>query len=210
MVAPLERLRTIMMASPTALTMKAAIHTMWRDGGLRGMFRGNMASVVKVLPSSAVQFAVYDGVGDALKALRREDTRRSTQILDRLVAGIAAGAASCVATYPLETIRTMMCVPGIAEGTFLQTASHALRSHGLIGLYSGFSTSLLGDMVGTGLGFMAYEVGNQLWERSHGHKPTAAQKGAIGACSAFVVMTCTMPLELIQRRMQVRCDQSAL
>ena len=72
-----------------------------------------------------------------------------------------------------------------------------------MGLYSGFRSSLIGEMLGTGLGFMTYETGNQWWERTHGHKPTPAQKGAIGAASAMVVMTSTMPLELIQRRMQV-------
>ena len=87
--------------------------------------------------------------------------------------------------------------------TRAQAATQSLRAHGLVGLYSGFGSSLLGEMIGTGLGFCAYELGNQWWERTHGAKPTAAQKGAIGAASAFVVMTATMPLELIQRRMQV-------
>lgn len=86
----------------------------------------------------------------------------------------------------------------------VQAAAHALRGHGLVGLYSGFGSSLLSEMLGTGLGFCAYEFGNQWWERAHGAKPTAAQKGVIGAASALVVMTATMPLELIQRRLQVR------
>lgn len=37
MVAPLERLRTIMMASPVALSMQEAVQTMWRDGGPSGV-----------------------------------------------------------------------------------------------------------------------------------------------------------------------------
>jgi hypothetical protein len=86
----------------------------------------------------------------------------------------------------------------------MQTLATAIHARGILGLYSGFQSSLLSEMTGTGLGFMAYEAGNQWWERTHGHKPTPAQKGGIGAASAFVVMTCTMPLELIQRRMQVR------
>lgn len=86
----------------------------------------------------------------------------------------------------------------------VQAAAAALRQRGLRGLYAGFQSSLLSDMLGTGLGFMAYEAGNQRWERAHGAKPTPAQKGAIGAASALLVMSATMPLEVIQRRMQVR------
>jgi Mitochondrial carrier protein len=120
MVAPLERLRTIMMASASPLTAREAVTAMWHDGGLPGLFKGNMASVVKVLPSAAIQFAVYDGVSDVLKSLRPPNVKKSTEMLDRLAAGVVAGAASCVVTYPLETVRTMMCVPCVSQGSFLE------------------------------------------------------------------------------------------
>ena len=120
MVAPLERVRTILMASPAPLTMRAAAGAAWRDGGAAGLFKGNMASVVKVLPASAVQFAVYDGISDAIKGLRGVGANGRARIVDRLAAGVAAGAASCVATYPLDTVRTMMSVPGISQGGFLR------------------------------------------------------------------------------------------
>ena len=31
---------------------------MWKDGGAAGLFRGNLSTVLKVLPQSATQFAV--------------------------------------------------------------------------------------------------------------------------------------------------------
>jgi solute carrier family 25 (mitochondrial phosphate transporter), member 23/24/25/41 len=125
MVAPLERLRTIMMTSPTAITMRTAIQRMWNDGGAGGLFKGNMASVVKVLPSSAVQFAVYDSCSDTFKALRGLGPSSSPHIADRLAAGVVAGAAACMVTYPLDTIRTMMCVPGVSSENFFKVRSRA-------------------------------------------------------------------------------------
>lgn len=88
-----------------------------------------MASVIKVLPASAVQFAVYDSVSDMLHMARERHIRGGTascgspELADKLLAGIVAGAASCIATYPLETIRTVMCVPGIAQGNFFQVCT---------------------------------------------------------------------------------------
>jgi hypothetical protein len=41
---------------------------MWADGGLRGLFRGNLATVTKVFPSSAISFAAYDACKDVLQA----------------------------------------------------------------------------------------------------------------------------------------------
>jgi solute carrier family 25 phosphate transporter 23/24/25/41 len=131
MVAPLERLRTIMMASPVPITMRTAVEQMWNDGGAAGLFKGNMASVIKVLPSSAVQFAVYDHCSDAFKALRGLSPSSTPHIGDRLAAGVVAGAAACVVTYPLDTIRTMMCVPGVATGNFFRVRTGTMWSCGL-------------------------------------------------------------------------------
>lgn len=203
MVAPLERLRTIMMASAQPLSMAQCVRSMWQDGGLGGMFKGNMATVLKVLPASAVQFAAYDGVKDLLRAMRPAGEGPRSENLERLLAGSTAGAASCLVTYPLETIRTMMSMPGCVSGNFAQVTTQALQQYGVRGLYSGFSSSIVSEMIGTGLGFMAYELGQQAWERTHGCKPSAKEKGIVGACSAMVVMTATMPLELIMRRMQI-------
>lgn len=48
MVAPLERLRTIMMADRSATRLGPVLGRMWAEGGMWGLFRGNLASVVKV------------------------------------------------------------------------------------------------------------------------------------------------------------------
>lgn len=34
------------------------IHNMWKDGGIKGLFKGNLATIMKVAPQTAVQFAV--------------------------------------------------------------------------------------------------------------------------------------------------------
>ena len=33
-------------------------HNMWKDGGVQGLFKGNMATMMKVAPQTAIQFAV--------------------------------------------------------------------------------------------------------------------------------------------------------
>jgi Mitochondrial carrier protein len=85
---------------------------------------------------------------------------------------------------------------------YVQVASDALRRRGIVGLYAGFHSSMFGAMLGTGLGFCAYEASQRAFASAAERKPSALEKGVIGAASAVVVMTGTMPLELIQRRMQ--------
>eukprot|EP00892_Ulva_mutabilis_P000936 jgi/Ulvmu1/10843/UM007_0017.1 len=210
LVAPLERLRTIAMASPNAMAPSRVVSVALRDGGLSGLFRGNTATLVKIMPASAVQFTVYEALRDALKAcgvfgsagVAAGGPKRGAGP-EHFVAGFTAGAAQCLVSHPLETIRTLMSVPGCTQGNFFQAARQAIHQYGVRGLYAGLKPSLVGDMIGTGLGFFAYEKANGVFEHVTGRQPQALEKGFVGAASATIVMTGTMPLELIQRRMQV-------
>lgn len=48
----------MMMADYSNRTLLGTAKKMWRSGGLRGLWRGNLVSVVKVVPQSAIQYAV--------------------------------------------------------------------------------------------------------------------------------------------------------
>lgn len=129
-VAPLERLRTIAMASRHAMPPSQVVAVALRDGGPLGLFRGNTATLIKIMPASAVQFAVYEALRDALKACgafgcATSGTRGGSKGAgpEHFIAGFIAGAAQCLVSHPLETIRTLMSVPGCTQGNFLQARS---------------------------------------------------------------------------------------
>ena len=48
----------MMMADSRNKSFYKTAAKMWRDGGLTGMFRGNLTTVLKILPQTATQFAV--------------------------------------------------------------------------------------------------------------------------------------------------------
>jgi solute carrier family 25 phosphate transporter 23/24/25/41 len=54
----MERLRTMMMADIQNTTIIGTARRMWAQGGLPGLWRGNLATVVKVFPQTAIQYAV--------------------------------------------------------------------------------------------------------------------------------------------------------
>jgi solute carrier family 25 phosphate transporter 23/24/25/41 len=258
LVAPLERISTLLMTpiGGQSLCLGGAAAHAWRDGGLGGLYRGHAATLLKIVPASAIQFAVFNGLkerilasraplgpqqqqqqqqgevqrlgqGSEMQAQQRQQRRQAQTTavhnalppkqqqrrqqppelgnLERLAAGAAAGAASSLACYPLEALRTAMSVAGGVRGSLPQAARSVVAAHGVAALYRGFRASLLGDVLGNALGFTAYELGGRLYaDLRGGAAPTPAARGAIGAASAAAVLTLTMPLEVARRRLQVQ------
>jgi solute carrier family 25 phosphate transporter 23/24/25/41 len=98
-----------------------------------------------------------------------------------------------------------MGVAGGLRGNLLQAAHSVVTSHGAGALYKGFRASLIGDVLGNALGFTAYEIGNRIYrDLNGGRTPPPAHRGLIGTCSAAVVLTLTLPLEVVRRRLQVQ------
>lgn len=103
LVAPMERLSTMMMADSRRFgsVAEAARHA-WRDG----MYRGHAATLVKIFPASAVQFAVFNGLKDRILAakqaarVRRLAAQQRRQQQQQRVAAAPAAAAAGAAASP--------------------------------------------------------------------------------------------------------------
>jgi hypothetical protein len=113
LVAPLERMRTLAMASPAGMGISKALATAWADGGALGLFKGNMATVLKAIPGTATQFTAYHGLKDHLNSRlgKKACGEEGENVLVHMVAGAFAGAVECSVTYPLETVRTILSMP---------------------------------------------------------------------------------------------------
>uniref|UniRef100_A0A061QKR9 Mitochondrial coenzyme a transporter slc25a42 n=1 Tax=Tetraselmis sp. GSL018 TaxID=582737 RepID=A0A061QKR9_9CHLO len=193
-VAPLERLTTIMMADVNCQGFRASLLRMWRDGGFWGMFSGNAATLAKIFPQTAIQFASFHSLKEAAASFHvRNGTGSATgelSSLEHLLVGSLAGLLACSATYPLDTMRTQMSITGGLKGNLLSVGTQIVRSQGLPSLYKGFAATLVSDVLGSGLGFMNYEIGTKVYrELNDGRSPTAVEKGVIGALSATATLS---------------------
>ena len=58
--------------------------------------------------------------------------------------------------------------------------------------------------MGNGLGFLAVDVGSQVYRQHHdGFAPSAKDRACIAAVGAALVMTALMPLDVVVKRLQV-------
>eukprot|EP00899_Mesostigma_viride_P002434 jgi/Mesvir1/12191/Mv00428-RA.1 len=227
--APLERLKILWQTEDPkyrGLGVAGSLSKIVRTEGLLGLYRGNSASVIRIVPYAAVHFMAYEQYRDILVASGLQDTPR----LD-LLAGSVAGCSAVVLTYPLDLVRTRLAVqpapqasswePHLPSGTITadqlrrqcpqavpqyRGVADALggvgRREGFFGLYRGVGPTLLGVLPYSGLKFFIYEFLKLHF--SDKSRPSVAQNMFFGIWAGLVGQTATYPLDVVRRRMQVQ------
>ncbi|CAK0741604.1 hypothetical protein CVIRNUC_001337 [Coccomyxa viridis] len=133
MVAPLERVKILFQTG----SMKGRgigetlVHIVQQEG-VTGLFRGNGASVLRIVPYAALHFGAYEHYRQVLVEAAAAMSKRSVSTyvvppsLD-LVAGSAAGATAVMVTYPLDLVRTRLAY-GMESSNNSRVESHSQAS----------------------------------------------------------------------------------
>ena len=74
-----------------------------KQDGLRGLFRGHSATLLRIFPYAAIKFLAYEQIRSVIIKNKSQETP-----LRRLVSGSLAGITSVFFTYPLEVIRVRL------------------------------------------------------------------------------------------------------
>jgi solute carrier family 25 protein 42 len=189
LVSPLDRVKIIFQISRRPFTYSGLwaelVRTVQQDG-VRGLFKGNLAQVARVLPYSGSQLCCFDLFSSLLLSYRRGQPSAAAATtaagsgaashdgssaashlssLDRVLAGASAGAVSVALTYPLDLLRARLAVAQELPGGTSQRAAGlwaALRgmhrAGGLVSLYRGLTPTLLGILPYAGISFAVYEA----------------------------------------------------
>ncbi|CAN1762010.1 Mitochondrial carrier protein CoAc2 [Linum perenne] len=216
-VAPLERVKILFQTRRDefkAIGLLGSIKKIGRTEGIKGFYRGNGASVARIVPYAALHYMTYE-------QYRRwiihsfPDVGRGP-VLD-LVAGSFAGGTAVLFTYPLDLVRTKLAyqvvgvpklnLPGVvgSEQMYRGIAdcfAKTFRESGLRGLYRGVAPSLYGIFPYAGLKFYIYEeMKRNVPEK---HRKDIAVKLVCGSVAGLLGQTFTYPLDVVRRQMQVQ------
>ncbi|XP_051132059.1 uncharacterized protein LOC127252087 isoform X1 [Andrographis paniculata] len=168
---PLDLVRTRLAAQRSAIYyqgIRHALHTICRDEGFLGLYKGLGATLLGVGPSIAISFSVYEGLKSYWYSQRPND---STVVVS-LGCGSVSGIASSTATFPLDLVRRRMQLEGAAgrarvyKTGLLGTFKHIIHTEGLHGLYRGILPEYCKVVPSVGIIFMTYETLKKLL--SHG------------------------------------------
>ncbi|KJR89174.1 solute carrier family 25 (mitochondrial folate transporter), member 32 [Sporothrix schenckii 1099-18] len=208
----------------------------WRDEGVRGLYRGLGPIIMGYLPTWAVWFTVYN----KSKSVMSERYHIENTFVINFWSSVVAGASSTIVTNPIWVIKTrlMSQMPRGPPGTVapatggtptsrptistpwhyrstLDAARKMYTTEGVLSFYSGLTPALLG-LTHVAVQFPAYEYfKTQFTGRGMGESPSEGEAPAhwLGILSATILSkvlasSLTYPHEVIRTRLQTQRRQA--
>lgn len=223
-VAPLERIKILLQTRTEgfqSLGVPQSLKKLLKHEGVRGFYKGNGASVVRIIPYAALHFMTYEQYRCWI--LNNYSALGSGSHID-LLAGAAAGGTAVLCTYPLDLARTKLAYQVVdsrslnygVKSNHTRPAYNGIRDvlrsvykeGGIRGLYRGVGPTLTGILPYAGLKFYIYEELKR-------HVPEEHQKSIMmrlscGALAGLFGQTFTYPLDVVRRQMQVENLQNSV
>uniref|UniRef100_A0A8C6X1G1 Mitochondrial coenzyme A transporter SLC25A42 n=1 Tax=Naja naja TaxID=35670 RepID=A0A8C6X1G1_NAJNA len=205
-VAPLDRTKIIFQVSSNRFSAKEAYRLIYRtylSEGFFSLWRGNSATMVRVVPYAAIQFCAHEEYKQLLGSYYGFQGKALTP-LPRFIAGSLAGITAAMLTYPLDLVRARMAVtPKEMYSNIIHVFMRISHEEGLKTLYRGFSPTILGVIPYAGLSFFTYETLKKLHADHSGRRePYPLERLVFGACAGLIGQSASYPLDVVRRRMQ--------
>ena len=157
--APLDRLKILLQVHHESYKHYGVFRgfvAIYRNEGFLGYYKGNGAMMVRIFPYAAIQFMSYEQYKRLVRPYFNPNTHTS-----KLLAGSLTGVTAVTFTYPLDMVRARMAYQ-VKErryrGIWHTLMTIPREEGGLIALYRGYSSSIMGMIPYAGAAFYSYEV----------------------------------------------------
>ncbi|KAJ7925271.1 mitochondrial carrier domain-containing protein [Mycena leptocephala] len=129
------------------------------EGGVRGLYRGLVATAFGVAPYVGINFAAYEFLRGVITPPGK------TSVARKLSCGALAGSISQTLTYPFDVLRRKMQVTGMKSSGLgikytgaIDALQGIVRTEGIRGLYRGLWPNLLKVAPSIATSFFTYEL----------------------------------------------------
>lgn len=204
-IAPLDRAKINFQISQLRFSARKTIEFLmnsYRTEGFVSLWRGNSATMARIVPYAAIQFSSYE----QWKRLLGVDVKdqRKVPVYRRVVAGSLAGVTSTSLTYPLDVARARMAVTLKDQyKTLLQVFIRIWREEGIMALFRGYVPTVMGSIPYAGTSFFTYETLKMfLQEHSGTTQLSPLDRMFCGAFAGLFGQSASYPLDIVRRRMQ--------
>lgn len=150
--APFERIKVVMQIDKTQATFLQTVRTLYKQGGLRSIYKGSAATLARDGPGSAAYFATYEYVKKHLSGGSDELSLGAIT-----VAGGCAGVAMWTAIFPVDTIKSIQ-QSSTVKTTMSEVARSIYRSKGVAGFFPGIGPALARSFPANAATFLGVEL----------------------------------------------------
>lgn len=179
-----------------------AIVKIARTEGVSSLWSGLSPTLVLAVPTTVIYFTTYEQlrarIGQAV--LPQEKEVRDVPFWVALTAGGLARVWAVTIVSPLELVRTKMQSQKLALYEVKSALRQLVRSHGVLGLWNGYTATLLRDVPFSAIYWSIYES----IKSQFGSKPASlSQTFVSGAIAGTVASTVTLPFDVIKTVKQI-------
>lgn len=202
-IAPLDRTKINFQIGHKPYSTRRALKFLletYRKEGFFALWRGNSATMARIVPHAAIQFTAHE---QWKRVLRVDQSGKSPGRL--FLAGSLAGVTSQSLTYPLDLARARMAVtPKEEYATLRHVFWKIYTTEGLLTFYRGYFPTIAGVIPYAGVSFFTYDTLKRLFrehvDSTHRTPPVASL--LFGAVAGMLGQTSSYPLDIVRRRMQ--------
>ncbi|ELK30739.1 Calcium-binding mitochondrial carrier protein SCaMC-1 [Myotis davidii] len=204
--APFDRLRVMMQVhslEPTRMKLIGGFEQMIKEGGIRSLWRGNSANVLKIAPEMVIKFGAYE---QYKKWLSFDGAK--TGIIQRFVSGSLAGVTAQTCIYPMEVIKTRLTVGKTGQYSgIIDCGKKLLKQEGVRTFFKGYIPNLLSIMPYAGTDLTVFELLKNYWLEHYAGNSVDPGLMILLGCSTLSQTSgqiVSFPLTLLRTRMQAQ------
>jgi len=203
-IAPLDRTKIYFQTNPNKnYRFKGAVKFLrktYTENGVLALWRGNSATMARIIPYAAVQFMAHEQYKTLLGINQLKPKREPTW--KNFIAGSLAGLTGQSLTYPLDRARAVLAITKPGDYSNLKiTFRRLVAEEGLLSLYRGYSPTVYGVIIYAGVSFFTYESLKHSFADENANL-TPTDRLAAGALAGLIGQASSYPLDIVRRRMQ--------
>lgn len=192
-VAPLERCKILFQTGKLhSAGIIPTLRSIILGEGVKGLFRGNGASVLRIIPYSSIHFGLYENYRRMIIDFNyghRNNHHGVSPVVD-LLAGSASGATAVLVTYPLDLVRTRLAYiteAGSSKSARKGVLSAAQMASGIGAKLPGVTTTAAGELLTGRIAPLPTQPSTNPLKRSlHGLRPADPHNTIRGVLSSTV------------------------
>ncbi|TPP61110.1 Calcium-binding mitochondrial carrier protein SCaMC-1 [Fasciola gigantica] len=211
--APLDRIKLFWQAlggKAAEVGLIGTVNKMLKEGGVGSLWRGNGVNCLKIAPESAIKFQTYELYKQWLGAVLGDEMNGPVSLQTKFFSGAFAGATAQTIIYPMEVLKTRMCLRKSGQYSSIFDCARKLHhEYGWRIFYRGYVPNMLGILPYAGIELALFETFKQSYVRytnsgKEGATPPVYVSVTAGALSSVCGQLGTYPLALVRTKLQAQ------